>query len=452
MFSKLTLLNYTKHLFLLLFALGVSNMSALSKENSFPYQIVNYTLENGLKVIFVPMESGGIVSYYTVVRTGSRDEWEPGKSGFAHFFEHMMFRGTKRNPGGKYDSLITSMGADANAYTTDDYTCYHLNITKEDLPRVIDLEADRFQNLNYTLEGFQTESGAVYGEYRKGRTSPFEVLWEEMKNLAFKKHTYKHTTIGFEKDIKNMPNLYDYSLTFYQRYYRPENCVILVTGDFDQKQTIETIKKHYSSWAKGYVEPKIEKEPEQKTELKTKVNYNGKTNPILALAYKGLAFTPSNKDYAAAEIFGDLAFGQTSDLYKKLYLKEQKVQFLQTEIAPNRDPFLWMIFAMPTSVNYISQINSEILETIEYYRLNLVSKEQLDKIKKNRKYSFLMNLDTPDKVAGNLASFIAITGDLSGLETYLNTIDNLTPEDIQNVVKNYFLQNKLTTVELQGSK
>lgn len=450
-FFKLIKNNITLFIFGVIFMSLSMPTNSISKENIFPYEIINHKLDNGLKVIFIPMESKGIVSYYTVVRTGSRDEWEAGKSGFAHFFEHMMFRGTKRHPGAMYDSLITSMGADANAYTTDDYTCYHLNISNEDLPKVIDLEADRFQNLAYTKEGFQTESGAVYGEYRKGRTSPFQVLWEDLKNTAFKKHTYKHTTIGYEKDIKDMPNLYDYSLTFYQRYYRPENCVLMVVGDFDQKKTLSEIKKQYSNWATGYTMPKIDVEPEQKSELKANVLYQGKTNPIITLAYKGIAFDPNNKNFLAAQIFGDIAFGATADLYKKLYLKEQKVQVLSSEIDMNRDPFLWMFFGVINQEQDIDYVNTEMLNTVEYFKTNLVSKEKLDKVKKKMKYSFLMGLDTPDKVAGGLAKFIAITGGLENLENYYNTLNSITPEDIQNTVKKYFVNNKKTTVILKGS-
>jgi len=105
----------------------------------FPYTTYKEVLPNGLTAILIPMESPGLVAYYSVVRTGSRDEYEPGKSGFAHFFEHMMFRGTKRHPGSVYDSLITGIGADANAYTTDDYKAYHLNYATEDLEKVVDL-------------------------------------------------------------------------------------------------------------------------------------------------------------------------------------------------------------------------------------------------------------------------------------------------------------------------
>ena len=151
------------------------------------------------------MPSEGLVSYWSIVRTGSRDEVEPGVTGFAHFFEHMMFRGSERFPGPVYDGIVNKMGADANAFTTDDFTAYHLGITRVDLPRVIEIEADRFQNLAYGEPEFKTESGAVYGEYRKGRTSPFEVMFEAVQDAAFDAHTYKHTTIGFEADIRAMP-------------------------------------------------------------------------------------------------------------------------------------------------------------------------------------------------------------------------------------------------------
>ncbi|MCZ6649545.1 MAG: insulinase family protein, partial [Acidobacteria bacterium] len=183
----------------------------------FPYEVKRHTLDNGLKILLIPMPADGLVSYWSVVRTGSRDEVENGVTGFAHFFEHMMFRGSEKYPGPVYDDIVTSMGADANAYTTDDLTAYHLSITREDLPTVIDIESSRFMGLKYSEDEFKTESGAVYGEFRKGRTSPFFTLFEAIQFAAYDVHTYKHTTIGFEDDIKDMPNQYDYSGSFFNR-------------------------------------------------------------------------------------------------------------------------------------------------------------------------------------------------------------------------------------------
>ncbi|MGB9913711.1 MAG: M16 family metallopeptidase, partial [Candidatus Kapaibacteriota bacterium] len=201
-----------KYLFFFTIIFGaIMLMNSSSKTGFFPYEYKTETLENGLRVILIKMPSNGLVSYYTIVRTGSRDEYEPGHTGFAHFFEHMMFRGTKKYPGNVYDRILTEMGSDGNAYTTDDYTCYHLNFTSDNLEKVMDLESDRFQNLWYPEQDFQTEAGAVYGEYRKGKASPFFWIWEALCNTAFEKHTYKHTTIGFEEDIKAMPQMYEYS-------------------------------------------------------------------------------------------------------------------------------------------------------------------------------------------------------------------------------------------------
>ncbi len=426
--------------------------SSNRKGKFFPYDYKTVTLENGLKVILVKTPSNGLVAYYTIVRTGSRDEYEPGHSGFAHFFEHMMFRGTKKYPGNVYDKIVTEMGANANAYTTDDYTCYHLNITKENLEKVVDLESDRFQNLFYEKPEFQTEAGAVYGEYRKGKASPFFWIWEKLCETAFDKHTYKHTTIGFERDIQSMPEMYEYSLSFFNRYYRPENCVILVAGDIEYEPTLQLIRKYYSSWEKGYVSPQVPEEPEQKAEKRANVKYPGKTLPLLAIAYKGAKFNPTDKKVVATYLLGELAFGNNSELYKKLYLREQKVQLLEPEFNFNRDPFLWIIWSQIKNEGDVKYVESEILKSIQFFQNNKVNPTKLENLKKRMRYQFLMNLDTPDKVASVLARPLALRTDLETLELLYQTIDKISPDDILESAKFFFEPQKRTVVTLIGSK
>ena len=433
------------------FMLTVSN-SQTASQKIFPFNFKVESLDNGLKVIMIPMQTQGIVSYYSVVRTGSRDEWEPGHSGFAHFFEHMMFRGTKKYPGHVYDSLVIAMGANANAYTTDDYTCYHLNITKDNLEKVIELESDRFQNLSYPEEGFKTESQAVYGEYRKGKTSPYTWIWEKMCETAFDEHTYKHTTIGFEKDIIAMPTMYDYSISFFNRYYRPENVVIVVVGDFKEAELKTMINKYYAGWKKGYVPPEIKQEPVQTKERTAVITYPGKTLPIMGIGYKGSAFIPTDKNTTAAIMIGELAFGGNSDLYKKLYLKEQKIQMLEPEFNQNRDPFLWLIWAMVKDAKDLNYVTGEINKTIAQFISTPVDSKKLDNLKKRMKYQFLMNLDTPDKVAGTLARYIALTGGIGAVDQFYATVASITPQDLQNAAKLYFVSEKRTIVTLMGSK
>ena len=141
-----------------------------------PYQMRD--LDNGLRVIVVPTDYPDIVTIQIPVQTGSRNEVEPGKTGFAHFFEHMMFRGTEKYPADVYQNILKNAGADQNAYTTDDYTNYHITFTKDDLEKMIEIEADRFQKLSYSEEAFRTEALAVKGEYLKNFSNPIQKMFE----------------------------------------------------------------------------------------------------------------------------------------------------------------------------------------------------------------------------------------------------------------------------------
>ncbi|MDH4068871.1 MAG: insulinase family protein [Ignavibacteria bacterium] len=433
-------------------AMIAASVPPATAQSIFPYQHEKRVLENGLTVVMIPMESPGLVAYYSVVRTGSRDEVEKGKSGFAHFFEHMMFRGTENFPGPVYDSIMTSIGADANAYTTDDYTAYHLNFAKDDLERVIQLESDRFQFLHYTEADFQTEAGAVYGEYRKGITSPWWVLNEYMQNLAYDVHTYKHTTIGFEPDIKAMPQAFEYAGSFFSRYYRPDNVVVVVAGDFNPDATFALIERYYGGWEKGYVKPAIPAEPKQRAPRDGEVRYGGKTLPIIDVAFKGDPFDPENSDYVAALLLGDLAFGENSDLYKKLVIQEQKVQFIAASTPMNRDLPLFEIYSMVKSENDIGYVKDEISRVLKQFQTVAVDTKRLDDLKRRNKYSFLMGLDTPDNVAGGLARLVALTGGIDVVDGLYAKMDEVTPDDIMKAANKYFTPERRTTVVLKGAK
>jgi len=427
-------------------------MAAPASAKVFPYPYQTHTLDNGLKVYLIPMPSQGLCAYYSVVRTGSRDEVEAGHSGFAHFFEHMMFRGTEKYPAQAYDDLVTSMGADANAYTTDDYTCYHLAFSTPDLARVIEIESDRFQHLSYAEPDFQTESGAVYGEYRKNKTQPFGVLEEKIKDTAYDVHTYKHTTIGFEKDIAAMPTMYDYSKGFFQRFYRPDNVVLVVTGDFDPAKTLALIQSAYGGWKPGYQAPPITPEPEQKGARAVDISYEGRTLPIVTLAWKGMSFDPNSKEMAAASLLGDLAFGETSEVYKDLVLDKRIAQRVTGDFSPNRDPGLWAVYAMVNQEADVDAVKQALMAAVKRYQDSPPDAGRLEDIKKRSRYGMLMGLDTPDHVAGALAPIIALTGGIEAVDQMYSTMDQVTPADVQAVAKKFLQDDHLTVAILKGVK
>ena len=416
----------------------------------FPYPYRSETLPNGLKVILIPMPSQGLVAYYSIVRTGSRDEVEPGKSGFAHFFEHMMFRGTKTHPAEEYDRILTEMGASHNAFTSSDVTVYYNHVTRDDLERIVELEADRFQNLEYAEPAFRTEAGAVYGEYRKNITSPYAMLDEKLNDLAFDVHTYKHTTIGFERDIKAMPEAFGYSRGFFERFYRPDNTVILVVGDFDPDATLASIRGHYGSWKRGYVAPKVVPEPPQTEERSGEVVYPGKTLPILDMAYKGDAFDASNRKFVAALLLVELAFGETSDLFKDLYVKRQKVERLMASAPMHRDAPLFEVVAVIKKPEDVPEVRAAIEAAIARYQKKPPDAKRLADLKRRWRYTFLMRLDSPQRVAGALIEAISLTGGIEATDALLRAVDQVTARDVMEAARTYYQKERRTVVTVKG--
>jgi zinc protease len=414
---------------------------ALSQEAAIggliPYDTHAETLDNGLTVIVMPMAETGLIAYWSIVRTGSRDEYEPGHSGFAHFFEHMMFRGTESYPSDVYNQILTAIGADANAYTTDDLTAYHISIAAEDLEQVMQLESDRFQNLSYTEPDFKTEAGAVYGEYRKNRTNPIFVLYEATIAEAFAEHTYGHTTMGYEEDIEAMPTMFDYSQSFFSRYYRPDNTILFIAGGIEVAPTMELVNTYYGDWEPGYVVPAITSEPAQENERRIDVSYNGRTLPILILAYKSDAFDPANRNRVAADLLIELAFGSTSDIYKRLVIDEQVVEFLASDAGLNRDPGLILLYTRVKDPDKVNYVRAAMDETIAEYRGSLPDVQRLAALKSRLRYGFLMDLETPDDVAGSLARHIAISGGLTGIEALYAAYETISPEDIRTAARYY---------------
>ncbi len=420
----------------------------LYSQKFFPYEIKEHSLLNGLKVIVVPYNSPGVVAYYTVVRTGSRNEVEPGKTGFAHFFEHMMFRGTEKYSDVEYNRILKLLGADSNAWTSNDQTVYHIVASADALETIIDIESDRFKNLKYSKEQFQTEAGAILGEYNKSAMNPFQILNEEMQKLAFTTHTYRHTTIGFLEDIKDMPNQYEYSLQFFDRYYRPEYCTIIVVGDVNFNKVIYLIEKYYGDWKKGAFTPNIPVEPEQKEERIKDAKAPYKTLPYLYIGYKVPAFDSKSKEIAALNVISELLFSETSELYQKLVLDEKLVDFISGEMPMDRDPSLFRIFARIKKDEDIEKVKLEIFNAIDKLKNETVSPKKLNDVLSNMKYSFLHSLDNPDAIASTLAYYVSVTGYPQSLDEFYSTLNSLTPDDIQNTAKKIFVKEKRNIVTL----
>ncbi|MFN0157116.1 MAG: M16 family metallopeptidase [Bacteroidota bacterium] len=442
---------------LMLLALVSGQLFAVPPDASrkvFPYPIHQSVLDNGLKVISIPFDSPGIISYYTVVRTGSRNEVEPGLSGFAHFFEHMMFRGTEKYSKDGYTKALQSIGADNNAFTTDDYTAYHTLASAEALETIMDLESDRFKNLKYTVEDFKTEAGAILGEYNKNYSSPFMTIFEKLREAAYDQHTYKHTTMGFLKDIMDMPNQYQYSLTFFDRWYRPEHCALIVVGDVNHDKLLTLAKKYYTDWKRGTYKLDVPVDPPQTKEKFVELPWKSETLPILAIGYHGPTFSDSKIDMPAIDLLSQVLFSQTSELFTKLVIEQQAVEFVQGGQQDSRDPGLFNIFTRIKDPKNIDMVRNEIYAAIEKAKTTPVSAENLAEIKSFMKYGYAMGLNNADAIANSLSHYFQVIGDPEAVNRVYALYDSVTPADIMMVANKYFSPNNRTVVLLtmEGAK
>jgi zinc protease len=405
-------------------------------------------LSNGLKVIVVPTGFPNIVSLQIPVQTGSRNEVEPGKSGFAHLFEHMMFRGTPDYPPEKYQGILTQVGARQNAYTTDDFTNYHTTFSKEDLELMIRVEADRFQNLSYEPAGFKTETRAVLGEYNKNSANPLVKLEEVQRENAFTTHTYKHTTMGFLKDIEDMPNQYDYSKEFFRRWYRPEYTTIIVAGDVEPPAVFGLVEKYWGKWTPGQYKAAIPQEPPARGPVYTHVPWSSPTLPWVSVAFHGPAFSDTQKNFAATDLLFDLSFGETSDLYKRLVETEQKVDQLLYDTRATQDPSLVTVYARVKKIDDTVDVRNQILATYATALAAPVDPKRLAEAKSNARYSFSRRLDNTERIAATLARFVRYTRSYDTLNKLYRVYASLTPEDLQSVATTYFTDSSLVVATL----
>jgi zinc protease len=428
--------------------LGMAQRKEPKARKLFPYAYTIDDLPNGLRLVTVPTDFPNLVSLQIVVQVGSRNEVEEGKTGFAHFFEHMMFRGSENYTSDQRDALLKRAGAEANASTWDDRTVYYETFSKEDLEEVMKLEADRFMRLKYDLPGYQTEAKAVKGEYDKNSANPFSKLYEVLRETAFKSHTYSHTTMGYLKDIDDMPNQYEYSLEFYRRFYRPEYSTIILVGDVTREQALALTKKYFGEWKRGDYVAKITPEPEQKEPRQRHIDWPSSTLPVVAVAFRGPAYSDEVKDKVALDLLAQVAFGENSELYQRLVLKEQKVDILGPDFSNQVDPELFVILSRVKDRKDLDYVRDQILATVKKFTTEPIPPQKLEQTRSRLRYGFAMSMNSSDAIADLLTAFVGLRRTPETINKYAELMDTVTPEDVRQTAAKYFRDTSRTVVTL----
>lgn len=406
-------------------------------------EVEKWVLPNGLTVLLHQDHSVPLVSYQQWFRVGSKDE-VVGLTGLAHFFEHLMFKGSANYSKDTFNRVLNAKGANFNAFTSGDYTGYYINAPTETLEYIIKVEADRMRRLVFDEKEIQTEREVVKEERRvRYENSPEGFLWIALPELMYQNLPYRWPTIGSMEDL-NRAKLSDFK-DFYTKFYAPNNSVIVVAGHFDKGQVKEWIKNEYGGFeAQKISRPEYKPEPEQsKPRIKT-ISWKVQS-PMMAVAYPTVNI--ENKDSYALEVLGViLGDGESSRLHKKLVYQDQ----LATSASAFHYPQSLagrMIFTAslkkgvsPTTVRKL--IQNEIMQIIN----KGVTDGELEKAKNQILTSQVNALKKVSGRARALAYNEIVFGDYTRLFTDLERYLAVTEQDLQRVAKSYLGAQKQNVV------
>ena len=425
------------------------SLSVAAVPPTFPYERFEKRLDNGLRVVVVPTDQSGFFALYEVVGTGSRDEVEAGYSGFAHFFEHIMFRGTKTFPADKRVALLASLGVDESGYTTDDFTGYSLIGPKEGLAQVFELEADRYSALEYSEDDFKTESRAVLGEYNKNFANPDEKAWEVLSDLAFDKHTYKHTTMGFLKDIERMPKEYKYSREFFRKFYTPDNVMLIVAGDVDPAQVHALAATAFAGWKGTRAKTVLADEPPLTAERKKVIGWDNPTEDRLHVGWRVPSSVDDPRQAALGLLLKSYLFSESSDLTKAVVLGEQLAESIDCSWEWHKDASLFAVAAKIKPGKSADDVLARIQQQFDNVSSGKINDRRLADVKSNLRYSLLMNLTSAENIAGTLAWVSGPSMDTSFVDAAYAALNEVGAKDLQELVKTRFGAQQRAIVVLQ---
>ena len=393
------------------------------------------TLPNGLRVILHEDHSTPIVHLELWYHVGSKDE-RPGRTGFAHLFEHMMFKGSKNIEPDQHPSWLTSIGGQANATTNEDTTIYWETVPSQYLPLVLWLEADRMASLRVDESIFRNEREVVKEERRmRVDNPPFGRLSEIIYEQIFTTHPYRYQTIGSMKDLEaaSIEDVRD----FYRTYYVPNNATLVLAGDFDPVEAMALVEKYLGRVPRGRDIPRdIAAEPAQTAERRARVE---ETWPLPAVVVAHRVPADGDPDaypmHIAAKILSD---GQSSRIYKRLVYEDRIAMAAFGDAKIIEDPNLFTAIAVVQPGQATEKAAASLISELERMRNEPVTAAELDRAKRQFARDYILGRDTVQQKAGVLAHAAVIHDDLGTADGEFELFMNVTAADVQRVSKKYF--------------
>ena len=429
---------------------GAGTQPTIQKEGRFDviptvgsFKLRRTTLSNGLKILILQDPSSPTFAYQTWFNVGSRNE-VPGKTGLAHLFEHMMFKGTTHHKEGEFDALLEQAGAEGeNAFTSNDHTVYVQELPDDRFDLITELEADRMVNLIVNDSSFKTEREVVQNERRFRKENSAEgTMYQTLFETAFTTNPYHWPVIGYEQDL-NVMGAQD-ARDFYERFYSPERATVVVVGNIDPDKAVSRIEKMY-----GHIKPKntpdtpITAEPEQTAQRRKRLELNVEVEKLwVAFKIPGIN-SPDSPVFEAIQ--GLLTEGKNGRLNRAL-TDAGIAANVESGSLSHRDPGLFLIEVDLQKGKTALLAESVLMRELERLKKTLVSPEELKRATHVMRFRFLERLAT---ASGKAHFFGQAETDLGSVERGLelqNKVYEVTSEQIQSTVQNYFDSSKMTIV------
>jgi predicted Zn-dependent peptidase len=409
-----------------------------------------YDLDNGLHVVLHQDNSAPVVTTSVMYHVGAKDE-NPERTGFAHFFEHLLFEGTENIEKGKWFEIVTSNGGSNNANTSDDRTYYYEVFPSNNLELGLWMESERMLHPVIDQVGVDTQNEVVKEEKRlRVDNQPYGSFMAEVKKLIFTKHPYRWATIG-SMDHLDASTLKEFQ-DFNKKFYVPNNAVLVVAGDLNKKKTKKMIQDYFGGIPKGKPVSKVNiKETPITKEIK--VTYNDPNIQITAIvsAYR----TPSMKTrdaYVLNMVSTVLSDGKSSRLYKKLVDEKKMALQVGAFNSSQEDYGMYLTYGLPQGETKLEDLVKEIDEEVVKMQTELISEREFEKLQNKYENQFVNSNSSIEGIANSLAKYHMLYGDINLINNEIEIYKSITREEIRDVAKKYLNKNQRALLEYLPKK
>jgi zinc protease len=425
------------------FAMTLAATPAISSPSSeqIAPRVREAILENGLKVLVLPIHKAPVVTLQIWYRVGSRNE-QLGKTGLSHLLEHMMFKGTEKVGPEEFTKIVQRNGGESNAFTSTDYTTYFETLSADRLKTMLELEADRMRNLKLVESLFEPERKVVMEERRlRSVDNPWGALFEELSAAAYRAHPYMWPIVGWMKDLETV-TVGDLE-AHYQTYYAPNNAILVVAGDVDPEKTIEAVRATFGELEAGPPPPPVTAvEPVQFGERRI---YVKKEANLASLVWAYQVPNLTHPDSYALEVLATvLSGGESSRLYRHLVIQKRLALDIGADYPLlSLDPNLFTLTAQLLPDKKVGDLEPALEQEIAAVIDKGVEPRELAKAKNQLEAQFVFGQDSNFYQAMLLARF-DLLGGWKNIDKYLPGIRAVTAEDVQRVAKQYLIEDHRT--------